>query len=228
MITNGGFWYDYFQEAFIKQISNFYEVIENRIIPTFDHIEEEAQKVENDEWERICTSPGDPDKDLGDFVDKVRDLGIEYYRILYGIKQAFLNVTAASLYHLFEQQLSFFLRHEFLPSSARVKGELINDKKLKEYIFSYYPEMDELRLVANVVKHAEGGSAEDLRKIRPDLFSNPDFKEIFPHIQNYEIKNLYLPLAGEDFYIRMPDIKKYKDLLIQFWEEFGEEITKNP
>ena len=33
--------------------------------------------------------------------------------------------------------------------------------------------MDELRLVANTVKHAEGISAEKLRNIRPQLFQHP-------------------------------------------------------
>ena len=226
MILNRQYWEECYQKKLIKQISKFYEVIQNRIIPMFDNIEEEAQKVQDDEWGRICSSPGDPDKDLGDYADDARDVGIEYYIILSGIKQAFYNISAASLYHLFEQQLSFFLRHEFLPPSVRVQGGLVDDKKLKKDIFSSYPKINELRLVANVVKHAEGGSAEELRKIRPDLFSDPDRRELIPSDSDFQTKSLFLPLAGEDFYIRMSDINEYKDSLIHFWEEFGKEITK--
>ena len=38
--------------------------------------------------------------------------------------------------------------------------------------FRSWNDLEELRLVCNAVKHAEGGSAKALEKIRPDLFSN--------------------------------------------------------
>jgi hypothetical protein len=38
--------------------------------------------------------------------------------------------------------------------------------------------IDELRLVANSVKHAEGPSAQQLRELRADLFQNPAFAHI--------------------------------------------------
>jgi hypothetical protein len=43
-----------------------------------------------------------------------------------------------------------------------------------------WAKIDELRSVANSVKHAEGGSARQLRQVRPDLFQSPAFAEIRP------------------------------------------------
>jgi len=42
------------------------------------------------------------------------------------VKQALLNVSAVTLYCLFEQQLLYFLRHEILHPSERNNDELIS------------------------------------------------------------------------------------------------------
>lgn len=63
----------------------------------------------------------------------------------------------------------------------------------------------ELRLVVNVLKHAEGDSAERLRKMRPNLFEWP---------QDYNIKGdklefNYTTLLEETLNISNEDFLKY-------------------
>jgi hypothetical protein len=82
-----------------------------------------------------------------------------------------------------------------------------------------WPVLNELRLVANSVKHAEGGSADELRKLRPDLFQHPavpsELQRILPP------GPIHLPMMGEDLFVSPEDLQRYKDALANFWREFG-------
>jgi len=206
----------------------FVENIETRLLPTFDSIESEAEKVTEQEWDKLCSSCSSPDIDPSDLAEKARDAGVDYYMLLSGVKQALLNVSVTTLYHLLEQQILFFLRREILyPSEENIidliKITVFKERCLRHDIdveqFSSWPSINEMRLVANTVKHAEGKSAFELRKINPDLFTNPILKkyEVGPP-GNY--RRLYSPLAGEDLYITVKDLKKYRDSIVKFWDEF--------
>jgi len=211
----------------MHQITIFVENIEGRLLPTFHDIESEAEKVQEQEWNRLCSSCSSPDIDLADLAEKARDAGIDYYMMVSGVKQSLLNVSATSLYHLFEQQLLFFLRREILHQSEENNIDLIKISILKERclqhnidveIFSSWQTINEMRLVANTVKHAEGKSAIDLRKIRPDLFRNPVLEKFGPKLGG-NFRCLYMPLAGEDLYLSIEDLKKYGRAITRFWDE---------
>jgi hypothetical protein len=68
--------------------------------------------------------------------------------------------------------------------------------------------IDELRLVANATKHAEGRSAEQLREKRPELFRYPPMGEMF--LGNAP-RPITQPLAGEDFYVTPEIMEEYSD-----------------
>jgi hypothetical protein len=61
-----------------------------------------------------------------------------------------------------------------------------------------WPVIDELRLVANVVKHGEGDSAEKLRETRPELFVYPSLRDHTKPLERLWItaKVHLLPLLG--------------------------------
>jgi len=144
-----------------------------------------------------------------------------------GVKQALLNISAVTLYHLFEQHLLFLLRREILHPFEENDIDLMKvsvfKKRCLEYNidveqFSTWQKLHEMRLVANAVKHAEGKSAGELRKIRPDLFKNPALEKYeFKFGENFQ--HLYLPLAGEDLYLSLRDLKNYRDTISNFWNE---------
>jgi hypothetical protein len=177
MVFNVTFWEQFIRNQFIHQLTMFVENLETRILPTFNDIENEAKKVEEQEWDKLCSSYASPDTDPSDLAEKARDAGIEYYLMVFGVRQALLNVSAGTLYHLFEQQLLFFLRREILHPSEENNIDLIKIPIFKERVlqhnidiekFSFWRTINEMRFVANTVKHAEGKSAVELRKIRPD------------------------------------------------------------
>lgn len=64
------------------------------------------------------------------------------------------------------------------------------------------------------MKHAEGRAAEDLRKIRSDLFILPN-------------STLFKPLFGEDFFVRPEDITSHTDAIAEFWEELAIALEKH-
>ena len=205
----------------------FVENIEARLLPTFHDIESEAEKVQEQEWHRLCSSCSSPDIDPADLAEKARDAGIDYYMMVSRVKQSLLNVSATSLYHLFEQQLLFFLRREILHPSEEndidvIKISIFKERCLQHNIdvekFSSWQTINEMRLVANTVKHAEGKSAIDLRKIRPDLFRNPILEKFGPKLGG-GFRHLYMPLAGEDLYLSIEDLKKYGEAIARFWDE---------
>jgi len=229
-IFNIGFWEPYIRSEFIKQIELLYDSILNRLIPTFDSIEKEAEEISEIEWDRLCSSCSSPDVDPADLEEEAEEAGIEHYMMLSNIKQTLLNITATGFYHLFEQQIIFFLRREILHPSEEndtklMKVSVFKDKLLEKGIdvkfFKSWMNIEELRLVSNSIKHAEGPSAGELRKLRPDLFEHPMVraqKESF--FKGNAIPRVYMPLAGEDIFVIQDDLLKYKDALMDFWSEF--------
>jgi hypothetical protein len=85
--------------------------------------------------------------------------------------------------------------------------------------FANWPKLQELRLLANTVKHAEGKSSSELMKIRPDLFIFP--KSFFAIEPKYP-RPVYSPMSGDDIYVQLKDFNEYADALKGFWKEFTE------
>jgi hypothetical protein len=81
--------------------------------------------------------------------------------------------------------------------------------------------MDELRLVANVVKHGEGGSATELRKRRPDLFVYPSLKGQVDPIETLSVE---ATLFGQDFFVTKEEFEAYHKGSVAFWTELADAL----
>src|SRR5437762_1347744 len=96
--------------------------------------------------------------------------------------------------------------------------------------FPQWPVVNELRLVANTTKHAEGSSAEDLRLIRPELFQNPIVRNVGLASSPVMHIPVSLPLGGDGLYVTNDDFHRYQtasaelfEWLIEYFEKNGEE-----
>ena len=149
-----------------------------------------------------------------------------------GIVQGIINMFTAGLYHLFEQQLLYLYREQLLLEFSyekppdclltveKVKERLIKDYKIDISTFSSWSKIEELRLVANTVKHADGGSCEKLKQKREDFFIDPRMQDYpFPSTIDTLSWPVYQPLAGERLYIRPEEFTKYVEVIKQFFEE---------
>ena len=102
------------------------------------------------------------------------------------LRQSMLNLLAAGLFHLTEQQLAVLCRDAGFTTDPPRDTKMDEVKKWYAANLRLYLEalpswgvINELRLVANAVKHAEGSATRQLRTLRPELFSNPDFEDIY-------------------------------------------------
>jgi len=63
------FWERFIRKQFIPQIELFVENVEKRLIPTFDSIEKEAESIQQQEWDNLCSAHSSPDVDPADLAE---------------------------------------------------------------------------------------------------------------------------------------------------------------
>jgi hypothetical protein len=81
--------------------------------------------------------------------------------------------------------------------------------------FNPWTKLDELRLVANAVKHGDGCSAKKLKRHRPKLFEDPLDLPEFAFSSSPPIR----PLVGEGMWLTEHDFNDYANALRGFWHE---------
>ena len=226
------FWSGHFERVFVPQIVALCDAVICRVLPSFGQVDSEAESVAEEEYNRLGSLLGDEDADMADAADRAQEAGLAYYEAMTAVEQTVLNVTVVALHHLFEQQLLSFHRRQVLHRAEEDDANLINLHEMRTRLKSggvhietlpSWPKVDELRVVANAVKHAEGDSAERLRMLRPDLLVHPVLRDEDSLGRHYP-HSIYLPLGGEDIYITVNDIQDYKSAVTAFWHEFGSAI----
>jgi len=135
---------------------------------------------------------------------------------------------------VWEQQLFSFIYHEALHEGLKYdESDLIRGFKFSKKVFEWHqqpfeklvcwPKIKELRALVNVIKHSEGYSEQELRKMRPDFFQHDT------GIQKYDLLSLYhSTLLEATLQINDEDFIDYYDALIAFWNELPERMyTEN-
>jgi hypothetical protein len=227
---NSHHWNHVFERDFLPQLRGLVEVLETRLLPAFNDIDSESQHFADQLWSEAIQMPASGDDDRMDQIaEAVRDAGVDHYMLLDGLRQGSVNLFAASIHHAFEQQLLMFLRRELLEPFERNNSKLfaigvvrarLQTYGIDLYQFCMWPEIDELRLVANVVKHADGESAKRLHQLRPDYFRQSGF----PGLGEWELRwdpHVFQPLIGRDLYVQSKDVRLYLNSLIEFWRQFA-------
>ncbi len=225
MLRNNFFWSRYMREIFIKETRTLGKALKDRVLKGFYNVEQEAEKLAEEEYRRLLQVPvgedGGPGMDV--LAERAEEEGINFYLTVRSVRQGLINLFAVALYGLFLQHLMVLHRRELLGIHeendkklyrADEAWERLHESGIDVEKFRSYRKVGELRLVANTVKHAEGPSAEKLRKIRPDLFILPS-------------RTLFKPLLGEDFLVRPEDITSYADAIAEFWEELAIALERN-
>lgn len=234
-MQNALFWARYVRENIIPYFELLEKAFSQRILPTFETVESEAEQISNKKWEQLIHQPGDPDEDLSDLEEEALEEGISYYITMMGIRQGLLNIFTVGLWHLFEQNLFFIHRRELLLPQEENKAELFELGEIKRRLkqtgidiekFRSWDKLEELRLVANTVKHADGRSATQLKKRRPDIFTPPDDRDDPFWRYAPPPAQVFKPLAGEDLYLTPKEIGSYFQAITDFWEELIENLQQ--
>ena len=106
------------------------------------------------------------------------------------------------------------------------RKRLLEDYGIDVATFSSWGKIEELRLVANCVKHADGPSCAQLKELRPDLFVPPFVKKETEEADLAFVGQVFQPLAGEDLYVSANDFEKYVEAVKGFWQEFAEAFDR--
>ncbi len=230
---DGTFWNRHFQDAYIPHVNLFCDILVERVLPLFDKIDEEAEEAASARFDKL-EHDFPPDADIGAYAEAAIEFMSDYGIALYSVYQTLLNASLTVLYHIFEQQLLAYHRRQLLPLKEednskklkfRIVQQLLKDGGVDITSFKSWKQIEELNLIANATKHAEGPSAEKLRKVRPELFT-PNYIYNNPDLQwlASSSPSLYMPLAGDDLYVTVEDIRMYQQALVDFWAELGEAI----
>ncbi len=223
------YWTRFFTDSFVPQVQAFSETLTRRVLPGFDTVNAEGRRIEQEAYRELSRGAGE-DFDAADAAEEARDQAITYWVTMYGIQQGVVNLFGLGLWHLFEQQVTHFIRHAIRepwdPAPSKPPLEILQEELQRMGVdieiraMASYAKVDELRLVANCAKHGDGDSCAKLRIKRPDLFTPT------PHIPSSDWPTpgrVIAPLGGEDLYT--PEgFQEYARAVVAFWEQLARRI----
>ncbi len=206
------------QSHIFEQLEIFYNILENRILASFDSVEEEAKELEANRLKELNESFNPNYMDGYTMHEDAFSEGGKYYAMHTQMEQSLLNMSTVWLYHLFEQQLFLISKkiiNNFNHTHKNAIQNIENCLKSKAVELEYWEKIKELKYAANSIKHAEGGSLEKLKKLRPDLFYKP-FGAV--------VSEVSIPLFKNEIEISREDPKAYFTEIVNFWNDFFEKI----
>jgi hypothetical protein len=224
--TYGRYEADYIRDHLVRQLRFYDATFNSRVFPAVADPAGEARRAAEELWGSLMSRPGEGDP--GADAERAGDREQDVYQSVQAMHQIILNLFTAGLFHLFEQQAAT-LYCEWTGKNEGGLGALTSWllKTLKVDVKScpHWQRVDELRLVANVVKHAEGHSAQDLRAVNPLLFDHallrqPEYSGI-PKTQ----MPVREPLAGDDLFLIKEDYDAYVGVLVHFWHWLADAIA---
>lgn len=217
---------------FLPEVVTFRSVVARKILPAFENIDDDAKEAGAEALNRLSRGAG-PDDDFASIGELAFDSEITQYELLSAAQQAMLNLIAVAMYHQFEQQQITLVRRELIFDGTEDDESRMNTRTFVQILagegidvrtFPEWPELTELRLVANVAKHAEGDSAAKLEELRPDLFVAPSIRDMPPFGPWKVRRRVYKPLSGEDLYVTPADLDAYFDAIIAFWRRLSSAV----
>jgi len=93
-------YFDPYKRKWLKsEIAAYSKIFNERLFPTFENIEEEAEEYSEHIYDELGQLPGDGSIDMSEIAELAMEKGITYYEELSLVKYSFTAITIASLYH---------------------------------------------------------------------------------------------------------------------------------
>jgi hypothetical protein len=219
----------------VRYLSAYGECVHRDLLPVFANLEAKAEVVGEAEYNRLGSEPaGDNwDGDMATLAESAEEKAQAYYDTMAGLSQAVLNLFAVGLFHLLEQELADLCRDGafIVPPPTDSKLYEVADWYRQHFDLDLrnlpsWSTMDELRLVANATKHAEGPAARQLRERRPELFHNPVLREMHTLLDPVPWP-IHRPLSGEDLYVTPKIFQQYAEAAINFASEIARHFEQH-
>ena len=164
-----------------RQIQSYVSVYLTKLSPVFGDMSAEADAAAQQYWDDAMQQPASEEADDPSvFADAALEKGINTYQMLSIGRYTLAASWHATLYELFEQQIRLFLYEElqhnyvlqfekFCTSVVGIR-ECFSVHGVDLESLACWATIDELRLLCNLIKHADGRSATELRSRNPALF----------------------------------------------------------
>jgi hypothetical protein len=228
--------YDSLRSKYKEPYRLYIDTYTKRIAPVFDNIEEEANQIANEHFRGMGTYFNPDYHDEGDFAEAAWEKGLEHYEGVSLIRYNTKLMWISTMYQFWEQQVRKFLFEE-ISRTHKMYDKKNNEITFKSFCtrgigeiketfleFNYnlesltiWSDIDELRLLANVIKHGDGQSASQLEQLKPSFFKN--------QVSNSNLLELYKSTLTEIVLnIDESDFIRYGDALMKFWDELPERM----
>lgn len=209
--------------------------VEEHIIPLASQLTAMADAVEQQAYDKLTSQPVGEDYsgDGSEEAEYAFDVGLSFYENITDMYQGTLNLFAAGLFHVIEQQLANLTNDGAIDiAGPDTTLRHVIDWYLQHFLvdletFPSWSLIDEVRLVANTTKHAEGQSATHLRVVHEELFQNPLLREKGkPHTPVFHMP-IHLPLGGDGLYVTADDFRNYHKAAVELFDWLVEYFEKN-
>jgi hypothetical protein len=211
-------WFDFMtKEHYIPPVQHYTEILLNRLIPIFDDLDGEQQRAAH----AVYHQPHWRDED--EAIQAAYDYSFQQVTQFMELRSVFLATGVAGLFHLFEKQLYRHLNSELkylLTSQVKAWKDATHIIQLLDRpatadghtaLWAAFndPDLKELRLVANAVKHGEGLAYNELKtmgavvvdatRIETDLAVGP------------------FSVLAVSLVIQPEDVRRYEAAILRFW-----------
>ncbi len=221
-----------------EPIIAYRDLVLRDLLPAFGDIDERARKMRTEHFNWAIRQPaGEYEIDMADIAETAQQLSYDWWNTMTCLRQSMLNLWAAGLFHLAGQQRAVLSRDGIFRGAtcdtkiAAVKTWYQEKLYINFEALPSWPQINQMRLVANTVKHGEGGSADELRSIRPELCFEPFPAEYYEHLgidTNARIAGAgsAAPLAGDDFFVTEKILREYAEATLQFFSEVAAALER--
>jgi hypothetical protein len=196
----------------------------DRVLPGFQDIEAQADAASEAYFDSRMTqvaSEDEPWVDEGAAAEDAQEHGFSVYTDLEFVRQQVTGLAIAGLYHLWERLVKGFLERSFRAVDPPVTPQAVRRADFNVVVGwlrerfgwdieaeSFFADLHQLHLVANVVKHRDGDSCDALLDTAPELFR--------------DVINLWGkdPRKADDLRLKREHFLKFTESVVQFIECF--------
>lgn len=219
---------EHYRQLYRNQIDRLVDTLTVRLLPVFDSVPAEVEAIQHEAYQASIERANDGiwlDPQMAH--DAAFEISLAHFDIVLDLRQGLQNMFSVSLYHLFEQQIRAFHVRVLRYKPLKFGPDVLNawDKTFPDPVLTADQRsgLDELRLLANTVKHGDGRSAQELYAAAPYLFLADWERDALddPTVIVHK-PDIGTPLFGQDLFVRQGDIHRYRQLLNTVWSAYLE------
>ncbi len=213
---------------FESKLRALHDALERRILPAFASIQAEGDAIAANVFHELGEDAG-PDYDSSEDAMVAQEARFEYFDLMGKVEQSLINAMLVTASHLFEQQLIALVRRVY-PPLAEAEADALAKKPRDRFktmvrdrtnidvdALPGWAKAEELRMIANTIKHADGPAADTLRQLRPDLLTHPSQRSqsASPVPQSLDFTSF-----GDNIFVTPAQFAEYVVALCGFWQAF--------